>query len=294
MRSFSGASWISRRDSWVRLVDAVLRPRRPHRERCENARVRYLENQRTCSGARAAAIASCVRRIENARRDVFAANDGVVPARMTELEREWRLLSRPDPDGGLMDLWAKIAPPSWIDRKPWRDSAAAKRLDVTLALASDIESVEAAERAARALRAALGPWRPAPIGDRIRWRAADVDEDTEVLPALLAEPLRAATAALARRDTAPVVLEQARHLETEVLAAASARLPTRAGLARDLAHAAFVGHVWQAAAMAEQPDPVTPLRALWATGYTLSAADAAAITLEIPSLVPSPAPGAQS
>jgi hypothetical protein len=78
------------------------------------------------------------------------------------------------------------------------------------------------------------------------------------------------------------VLERARRLEAEVLAAATARLAGRVGLARDLAHAAFVGQLWLAAAIADRPDPVAPLRALWATGYALSSADAAAVTLEIP------------
>jgi hypothetical protein len=230
--------------------------------------------------ARAAAIASCERRIENARRDVFVANDGVVPARMTELEREWRLLSRRDPDAGLMDLWAEVAPSAWIDRKPWRDSPAANRLDATLALASDIESVEAAERAVHDFRVALGPWHPSPIGNRIRWRA--VDHDDEVLPALLSEPLRAATSAVVGRDSGSFAIEQAHRLEAEVLAAATARLPGRIGLARDLAHAAFVGDVWLAAAILDRQDPVAPLRALWTTGYALSSADPTAVTLEIP------------
>jgi SAM-dependent methyltransferase len=43
---------------------------------------------------RAQAIADCVRRIEDARAAVLATNDGVVTARMTDLEREWLTLVR--------------------------------------------------------------------------------------------------------------------------------------------------------------------------------------------------------
>jgi hypothetical protein len=117
------------RDSWLRLIDGVLRPARPRLEGCLRERERHLETRRSFEEARARAIAQCEARIEAARAQVLAANDGVVTSRMTELEREWRRLSRPDPDAGLMDLWARVAPPAWIDRKRWRDAAAASRLE---------------------------------------------------------------------------------------------------------------------------------------------------------------------
>jgi hypothetical protein len=200
---------------------------------------------------------------------------------MGDLEREWRMLSRKDPEGGMMDLWARIAPPSWIDRKRWRDSDPAARVDAAIALAADVEGVEAAELAIDSLRNALGPW-GTPIGARIRWRAAAHDfEGTEQL---LTEPLRAARDELAARGLESVVLERAQHLEREIHEAACTRFSERPVLARALAHAAFVDYAWHAASPPGRPNPVTALRDLWATGYVLSAIDASDVTVEIPAL----------
>src|SRR5688500_1122447 len=102
-------------DSWQKVIDSVLRPARPELERCFAARAEYLVARQLHASERARAMKDCELRIEQARTMVFAANDGVVTARMTDLEREWRRLSRPDPDAKMMDLWAQIAPPSWID-----------------------------------------------------------------------------------------------------------------------------------------------------------------------------------
>src|SRR4051794_21316085 len=109
--------------SWLDLPAFLLRPERPDLSRCLSAREEHLESRGLAAEARRSAITACERRIESARADVFAADNGVVGARMTELEREWRRLSKVDPEAGLMELWARIAPPSWIDRKRWRDSA---------------------------------------------------------------------------------------------------------------------------------------------------------------------------
>lgn len=269
------------RDSWLGLVDSVLRPARPHLERCLPERERHLETRRLFGEARARAIASCERRIEAARAAVFAANDGVVGARMTDLEREWRSLSRPDTDAGLMDLWARIAPSSWIDRKRWRDSSAADRLDAAIALAADVDGVEAAESAIRAFGAALVPWGTR-IGSSIRWQPFERDADCTT--DLLAEPLRAALEAISPSDATPVVLARAQDLEHDVHGAARARLPDRPLLARGLARAAFVDSVWRAAVLDGPTDPIAPLRALWATGYAISAIDSSGVTLEIPRL----------
>src|SRR6187549_1515597 len=108
------------RDAWLHLLDSVLRPGRPRLERCLRERERHLEAQRAVAEDRARAIARCEARIETARARVFANNDGIVTSWMTELEREWRRLARRDPERGLMDLWARVAPPAWIDRKRWR------------------------------------------------------------------------------------------------------------------------------------------------------------------------------
>lgn len=226
-------------------------------------------------------MARCEARIEGLRAQVFAADDGVVPARMRELEREWRVLSRTDPDAGLMDLWARIAPSAWIDHKRWRGSPPAAQLDAAIALASDVEGVEAAESAIASLGAALAAW-SAPLGARVRWRAFTTD--AAVVAALLAEPLRAAREALAAMGVEPIVVERARGLERDVHAAALARLPEHPRLAGDLAHAAFVDHVVSAASLPARPNPVASLRALWRTGYVLSSADDAGVTVELPPL----------
>jgi hypothetical protein len=169
-----------------------------------------------------------------------------------------------------------------MDRKRWRDSEPAARVDAATALASDVDGVEAAERAVESLRAALTALGAAPFGARVVWRS--FDRDAALVPDLLAEPLRRALAAVSASDALPVVLERAQRLEVDVQTAASARFPERPLLARDLARAAFVDYVWRAAAFSDLPDPVMPLRDLWKTGYGLSAVDAAGVTLELPPL----------
>jgi len=262
------------RGSWQKVVDSVLRPARPHLERCRAEREGHLAARRLFAEERARALGNCRERIERARAAVFAANDGIIPAGMTDLEREWRKLSRPDPDRGLMDLWARIAPAHWMDRKRWRDSDAALRLDAAIALAADVKGVEAAESAIASLRAALSPW-GAPFGSRVRWRL--LEQDSEHCSALFAEPLRAA-----RQDAPAVVLERAARFERDVHEAALMRFPERPLLARDLAHAAFVDCVWHGAELADLPNPVRPLCELWKTGYVLSTIDASGVTIGIP------------
>ena len=267
------------RDSWLKLVDAVLRPSRPHLDRCAGERERHLAARRVVAEGRTRALANCQTRIESIRAEVFAANDGVVTLRMTDLEREWRSLSRLDPDGGLMDLWARVAPVSWIDRKRWRDSDPDAQLDAAIALAADVEGVEAAESAIDSLRVACAAW-GTPIGPRIRWRS--FDHDFERTAELLAGPLGAACEALTARGVGSVVLERADLLEKEVHEAARVRFPERTALARGLAHAAFVDCVVRAASLAGRPNPVTSLCALWNAGYVLAAIDATGVTIEIP------------
>jgi hypothetical protein len=267
------------RDSWLELVDSVLSPLRPDLEQCIREGELHRAAQRPVAEERARALANCERRIEAARAAVFAADDGIIPSRMTELEREWRTVSRADPDAGLMDLWARIAPPSWLDRKRWRDSDAESRLDAATALAADVRGVEAAESAIGSLRVALAAWGTR-IGPRIRWRSFDVDADC-VTP-LLAEPQRTALEAVAAHHAAPVILERTQQLERAVLDAARARFPERPHLAQSLAHASRVDGLWRAAAIDDRPNPVTPLRALWKTGYSLAALDASGATLEFP------------
>ena len=262
------------RSSWQRVVDSLLRPARPRLEWCVAEREEHLAARRPIAEQNARAKQDCERRIEQRRAAVFAANDGVVPAAMNDLEREWRRLSRANADAGLMDLWARIAPRSWIDRKRFLDSDPHLRLEAAVALAADVEGVEAAEAAVVALRAALAPWGTA-IGPRVRFRLNE--SDFEHCGAHFAEPLRAV-------GPGALVTAHAERFARDVHDALFERLPERPSLARDVAHAAFVDCVWHASEPAKGPSPVRPLCALWETGYILSRVDASGVTLEIPPL----------
>ena len=151
------------REAWLRVVDSLLRPARPRLAECRAEAERMAQ---AFASERARAVADCERRIEALRAEVFAAKNGVVTASMTALEREWRRLSRGDRDGELMDIWARIAPRSWVDRKRWRD---APQLETAVLLAADPEGVEQAEDA-------IG-------GARVRWRP--LGEDFEGMPELV-------------------------------------------------------------------------------------------------------------
>ena len=267
--------------AWLKIVGRVLRPARPRLKECRRELDRHLEARRLVAERRAQAIARCVAEIETARAEVFAAQDGVVTSRMTELEREWRRLSRTDRDGELMELWARLVPPAWLDRKRWRDSAPAAQVDAAIALASDVEGVEAAEAALGALRVALAASGTS-IPSRVRWTS--FERDFEGTAELLAKPLRAALDALSVHDHASVALDRARALERDVHETARAGFPERVHLARALAHAAFVDCVWRAAGLDARMNPVTPLSELWRRGYVVSAIDERAVTLGIPAL----------
>jgi hypothetical protein len=267
------------RETWLKLVAGVLRPARSRLDACREGHARHLEARRPIDDARAEALASCVSRIEALRAEAFAANDGVVTWRMTELEREWRRLSRVDRDGEAMDLWARIAPPAWIDRKRFRDCEGLTPIEAAMALASDVEGVEAAEAAALALRHRLAPWGTS-IGARVRWRASA--DDFGGTAALLAAPLEAALSALSARDGGAFALAHARAIERDVLEAAAARFPDRPVLARALADAAFVDAAWRASSLPVDASPVRPLFDLWSTGYVLASVDARGTTILLP------------
>ncbi len=280
---------MTSRDLWLEVASKLLSPARPRPEveRCLHEGKLHDEARRRVAQERTAAIADCVARIEKARAAVFARDDGSVPRLMTELEREWRTLSkrRTDPDGETMDLWARITPPSWHDRKRWRGNDRAVQMDVALALAADVGGVEAAEAAARTLRSALGAW-GTDIGARIHWRAVAAASETDGVTASLAQALRTAEDALVgpRADAARARGEEARAV---VHGAVRERFPARPLLAQGVAQAAFVDAVVDAARLADRPSPVTALRELWSTGYALVETSAAGVTLEVP-LLPSP------
>lgn len=180
------------------LVDVVLRPARPGLGACRDVAERMGAD---VAARRTRALTECQERIEAARVDVFAARDGVVTANMTLLEREWRRISRGDPEGEAMDVWARIAPPAWLDRKRWRGTPAP--IEAAVLLAADVDGVEVAERAF-----AHVTWRP-------------IGADWDGMPALVERAIGGASL-----------------LDETVHAAMRARFPERPHLARAVALAA--------------------------------------------------------
>lgn len=234
-------------DVWLDLTGSLLRPVRPESARCLAERERHLTERKRTSDERNRAVFDCERRIELARAAVFAASDGVVGATMTDLEREWRKLAKVDPDAGLMDLWARIAPARWHDEKRWRGCPAMDRVDLAVALACDVEGVEAAEKAASRLRGALD----VPAGTRIGWRF--FDHDRAVFVTTFREP-------------PPRIREDVRD-------AVLARFPVRPLFARDVAYLAR-----------EKGEVAEAARTIWRAGYGIHTIDATGIVLETPPL----------
>jgi hypothetical protein len=237
-------------DVWLDLTGILLRPARPRLARCMAERERHVAERKRVADERLRAISACERRIELARAAVFAASDGVVGAKMTDLEREWRSLAKVDPDGGVMDLWARIAPPEWHDRKLWRDGPAIDRVDLAVALASDVQGIQDAETAVGRLRAAYAK-EGFEIEERISWRFFDHDR------ALFVTTFR---------EPPPRIREDVRD-------AVLARFSDRPLLARDVGYLAT-----------QKGDAVEAVRALWRTGYGIQSLDARGVTLEIPPL----------
>lgn len=239
-------------DVWLDLAACLLRPARPapRLARCLAERERHLALRKKASDERARAMTDCERRIEQARAAVFAASDGVVSAKMTALEREWRSLARVDRDGGVMDLWGRIVPAPWLDEKRWRSCPAVDRVDLCVALASDVEGVEAAERAARAFLVEYAK-EGFTVGGRIAWRFCDHDRAVFVTTF---------------REPPPRVREDVRD-------AVLARFPDRPLFARDVAFTAT-----------QKTRAAETLRAIWRTGYAVQSLDATGIVLEMPPL----------
>jgi hypothetical protein len=269
--------------AWLEILERVLRPARPCLQQCLGAEAAHLTSLKQRAGVTLRAMASCERRIDDARAEVLGADDGVVTRRMTELEREWRRLSSPDLDGGLTDLWAKVAPPSWVDRKRFRDAGQGAKLAALVALASDPEGVEAAERAVVALRTTLAP-HGLSLGQRIVWRP--LAQDRECFAPVLSARVRFAREACPRKIEARI-MERAEEAAGELERAVLDRHPDRPLLAADLAAAFRLDFVWRAASLSESENPVAPLRALYRTGYVPGAMDSASVALEFAPIQPS-------
>src|SRR5215813_7797985 len=100
------------RNTWLDVLDRVLRPARPDLGRCLAIWDLHRAVWRPQSDDLTQQMTRCEERINTMRADVFATNDGIVGRRMTELEREWRTLQQRNADLGVMDLWARMAPAS--------------------------------------------------------------------------------------------------------------------------------------------------------------------------------------
>lgn len=272
---------------WFLLVDSMLRPARPHLPRCLRDRERHLVDRREAQERATRAIQDCERQIVALREEVFAANDGFVGARMTDLERTWRRLSRVDPDAGLMDLWSRMAPPTWIDRKPWRGNAGEAALDTAVLLAADVDGAEAAERAARELFGARPIlWRLLPEPHADEPHAGGLLEHADYTHSLLDAQEHAALEALATCEMKPGILARARRIEHDVEARAGHALTAEPALAKSVGRAAFADALCGAARSlgADVPNPSAHLYSLWATGYVIADVAESAVTLGIPRL----------
>jgi hypothetical protein len=292
--------------SWNELLSAVLRPARPRLARCRLIAGEHARAERRVADERARALADCTQRIEAARASIFAAGDGVVTRRMTELEREWRTLSRaePDHDRSARALWAKVAPPGWADRPRWTGADASAGLESIVALASDPDGIERAEACASRLRSALAPWSDS-IGTAITWRITGELRLGARVERCFERPRRAASSALDALHGAGARLERAERLRRDVRSAArDERLPDAMG--DEIAEAALVDFLWNACvaeglsvpeghpnakrAFERFERPIAPLLDLWRTGYVLSSIDAGGVTL---GAMPAPPHGAE-
>ena len=255
----------------------MLRPARPHLDRCLRERDRHVAKRRELKEESSKAIRECEQQIVALREDVFAANDGFVGSRMTELERTWRRLSRVDSDAGMMELWTAIAPPTWVDQKRWR-GAQGNSVDLATLLAADVDGVEAAEKAARALY---------PDRTRIAWRLAEDGADptsnlATSADTVLAEAVVLAHQALAVSEKLPIIVARAQAMENDVQEIALTRFAQSPIAARAVGRVALAEYLIRAAELPAQQARVDALCALWSTGYVIAHADDTTITLEVP------------
>lgn len=300
-------------ESWNQVLAAALRPERPELDRCRRIFDAHIELHRRLEHERTRAIADCHRRIDEARGLVFAAGDGVVPKTMGELENEYRRLARAqrDDDFGVKNLWAAVAPGRWVDRPRWTAHADVKeRLSVALTLASDPDGVDRAEASALELAASLSGW-GTPVGDRVSWRVGeDVPFDAPATK-LFVNAVRAAYEALDVTDRAPFILQRCAKVRREVLKASrkAALNDSECGkaLGREIAQAALIDFVWNAAAVealrtdsdspfgrvpfSKLPNPVAPLVKIWKTGYFVSSVSERGVVL---GAVPVPVPNEET
>lgn len=230
----------------------------------------------------------CERRIEEARAEVFALGDGVVGARMTALEREWRAFAKSDraDEGPLRDLWAAIAPPAWVDEPRYRESAAEVRAAAAVVLASDPEGVARAESAARVIAAALRAEGMA-VGPRVSWRVERMPRIVTPNRALFAGARARVIATLRATDAWAVVsrraIEQRRHVARRLRDVS--RRTSGQPLATEVGYAAFVDALFAGAAalgLSAAASPVEPFRTIWRSGYLVAEIGRSGVVLAAP------------
>ena len=216
---------------------------------------------------------------------MFAHGDGVVGARMTTLEREWRTLAKVNrhDEGPLRDLWAPIAPPAWTDHPRYRESAPEVRAAAAVLLASDPEGVERAERAARAI-ACYARTEGITVGARVTWRVEPSPRIVTSNRVLFASARARVLAALRPTDAWPLVARRAIGLRREV----SRKLRTLSNrttghrLSREVGDAAFIDALHDGAAVlgiSGLRSPVAPFFEVWRAGYLVAEVARAGITL---------------
>lgn len=271
-------------EAWSKLIERVLEPERRHLAHCDEARARWERMHRVDSEARSNALRACEARIEELRAEVFAASDGVVPARMTELEREWRWRARHDNEAELVALWAHVLPPlaspSWVDRKAWRDSERESWVEAAIALAADIDNVQAAEAAIERLRELVLPYGLA-LPRRTRWRL--MAQEGPGAPQLFEGALEHARSACppSEKDAIFVAADgESRRVYDSMVN----HRPDLTNLASDFARATFLDFVWRASALRQGDNPVGALSDLWQKGYAIAEIEPHSIVLWLPPL----------
>lgn len=277
---------------WTELADGILRPTRPWLARTRARAEAHLARERRAAERRAEALAACRARIEDERSRVFEAGNGVVNARMTTLEREWRSLAHEphSPRARALALWNELAPPRWADRLRGANDAE-WNVEHAIALASDPEGVERAEACARTLAQALAPW-GLTVGTAVHWRVAS-DLHADPIGSWLEAPRAAATDALANVYGGAALLARARAVGETVRAGAD-----RATIGAEVGAVAALDVLWRTCSVEAKlvpaghlpaglgfdalPSPTAALLALWQTGYVPCAADVDGFTLGAP------------
>jgi hypothetical protein len=253
---------------WDAILARALRPARPRLDACLRAHREYAAAAADHAHGRTRRLVAIESRLNAARAKVFAAGNGVVPAEVTAIEREWLAEFRtPGPSRDLDVLWARMAPEHWRASR-----VAPPTAEAMVALASDPDSVEAAERAASALRESLAPFGVV-VGTRVDWIVA-----SEIAFAVRAQELFAA-AMTTLGDVGHRAVQDAHRLRRNVRERLGDRdvVTRNSSLGRELGWLAFASSSWSA--QRTDAPPFAPVLEIYRLGYVPSAVDASGVTL---------------